>query len=541
MRICCNALVAPDDLILREERDQLGVHLQREEFATEADTCDRAAEILVEVFLGLGGWKFPAWRRIFSCKRGEHYVQALPACCSAIAAPLLYRVYQLALIGLLIFSLVAPAFAELLCTVDRYPYFAPAVPFTCLAPFSCPQVQASVTLYFETAAAHNNHSSSNNNTAPNVYRGMRATMQALSSSDVVAGGRYFGTPKPFSEVFTLANSTARELDPKLVNDYLEWRAETGSLAPHALYGIFWCSIALCLVSSFLVFSVKVLPEDPVEILFPALLEINQDFDTSRARQALAGRAASWSSFHFVRPRRLAWHTLVCGGVFTTIAGCILPSTPPILFLFLPGAGVAMFVMPMGLAIQVHNATMLSNILARYCSPTGSLEQFEKWKAYYKATVGALHVWSWRMTPITGSMSLVFLSGIARFVVELVFLWTTTMGEPDIAPRDRFRVFRDAASAHVVLLIGFTCMLLTFTAAMGSVHGRFKQLHVLLATVRLDAHGGQGMLMEDFSIIQENKAALTVFNTPVKTGALILLYRLLFVELALVAVSAAGLL
>ena len=48
-------------------------------------------------------------------------------------------------------------------------------------------------------------------------------------------------------------------------------------------------------------------------------------------------------------------------------------------------------------------------------------------------------------------------------------------------------------------------------------------------------------MEDFSIIQENKAALTVFNTPVKTGALILLYRLLFVELALVAVSAAGLL
>ena len=195
----------------------------------------------------------------------------------------------------------------------------------------------------------------------------------------------------------------------------------------------------------------------------------------------------------------------------------------------------------GLAVQVHNVTMLSNILARYCSPTGSFEQFEKWKAYYKATVGGLHVWSWRMTPITGSVSLVFLLGITRFVVELVFLWTTVMGEPDIAPRERFLVFRSAANAHVVLLIGFTLMLLVFTAAMGTVHGRFKQMHVLLATVRLDAHGRQGKILEDISIIQENKAALTVFGMPVKTGALVLLYRLLFVEVALVAVSATGLL
>ena len=146
-----------------------------------------------------------------------------------------------------------------------------------------------------------------------------------------------------------------------------------------------------------------------------------------------------------------------------------------------------------------------------------------------------------MTPITGSLSIVFLTGITRFVVELVFLYTTVMGEPDISPSDRFRVFRRAAKAHVVLLIGFTVLLLVFTAAMGMVHVRFKQLHVLLATVRLERHEGEGLLLEDFSIIQENKAALTVFNTPVKTSALILLYRLLFVEVALVAISAAELL
>ena len=46
---------------------------------------------------------------------------------------------------------------------------------------------------------------------------------------------------------------------------------------------------------------------------------------------------------------------------------------------------------------------------------------------------------------------------------------------------------------------------------------------------------------DFSIIRENKAALTVFDTPVKTDEPVLLYRLLFEKVAQVAISAARLL
>ena len=50
-------------------------------------------------------------------------------------------------------------------------------------------------------------------------------MQALSSSDVIAGGRYFGDPKSFSEIFAV-NSSSLSLDSKLVDDY--WNdAETG--------------------------------------------------------------------------------------------------------------------------------------------------------------------------------------------------------------------------------------------------------------------------------------------------------------------------
>ena len=146
-----------------------------------------------------------------------------------------------------------------------------------------------------------------------------------------------------------------------------------------------------------------------------------------------------------------------------------PAIPPLLLLFCLALGLQCLSCQWGSLFRCTSHA--SKFLARYCSPTGS-KAFNMWKEYYKANVGALHVWSWRVTPITGSMTVVFLCGITRFVVELVFLYTTVMGEPDIPQKERFKVFRSAASAHVVLLIGFTILLLVFTAAMGMVHVRF---------------------------------------------------------------------
>ena len=54
--------------------------------------------------------------------------------------------------------------------------------------------------------------------------------------------------------------------------------------------------------------------------------------------------------------------------------------------------------------------------------------------------------------------LVLLVGITRFVVELVFFYTTVMNEPDIAPDARFRVFWSAARAHVQLRLGRAALL-----------------------------------------------------------------------------------
>ena len=56
----------------------------------------------------------------------------------------------------------------------------------------------------------------------------------------------------------------------------------------------------------------------------------------------------------------------------------------------------------GLFVQIHNATTLANMLVKMCTKCTShkeeLERFEEWKEFYKTSVGALHVWSWRMTP-----------------------------------------------------------------------------------------------------------------------------------------------
>ncbi len=538
-RVLCNSLVAPDDLILREEREQLKAHTQRDEGSAPPDRADKIAACLVEVFLGLGGWKLPAYGPF--CAGAPQRLK--PSARGALALALAYRAYQLTLIGLMIYAVVAPSFAELACA-KSFPVFAATAGSTCLAPFSCPRVQdhlravaaagearAAITAINASAAGGASARGGGAADRTYAYPGMRATMWALSSaSDVFAGGRYFGERRPFSQVFGNVSADAA-LDPVLVNDYLEWRAETGSAAPHVLFAVFWCACALFLTVSFLVFSVRFAKDDPAELLFPPMLEIKHNHAGSDA-----GR---YASFHFVRPKRLAWHTLACGGLLMFVLGWFLPAFPKPMLVFMPGVGVALLVMPMGLSIQVHNATMLANILARYCSPVGSVRQFEKWKEYYKATVGALHVWSWRMTPITGSMVLVLLVGITRFVVELVFFYTTVMNEPDIAPDARFRVFWSAARAHVQLLIGFTVFLLIFTAAMGMVASRFKMVHVLLATVRLEHHGQVDF--DELSILQEHKAALTVWDVPVKPDALVLLYRLLFIEVGLLAVSAAGLL
>ena len=161
-------------------------------------------------------------------------------------------------------------------------------------------------------------------------------------------------------------------------------------------------------------------------------------------------------------------------------------------------------------------------------------QFEQWKDYYKTAVGALHIWSWRMTPVFGPMLLAFFSMIIGYLVTIVFLYTTISSEPDIDDSVRMEMFLELGSAEIGVTVFMTLWLLIITGAMAMVSVRYKRLHLLVATLRLPKHE-----IQDFEVLQRQNAALTIFDIPITANTVTAILRLLFVQVVLVALSSAG--
>jgi hypothetical protein len=202
-------------------------------------------------------------------------------------------------------------------------------------------------------------------------------------------------------------------------------------------------------------------------------------------------------------------------------------------------GPVVSILLVGLFVQIHNATTLANILVQLYS-IGKLSseqqqaQFEQWKHFYKTTVGALHIWSWRMTPIIGSLLLVLGSSLLGDLVQSIFLYTSIISEPDIPESDRMEIFRKVSSSTLQYVVLVTIVLLIITSAIAMVSVRYKRLHLLVATLRLPKHR-----LEDFEIIQKCNAAVTIFDVPITAKTVIALLRLLFIQTVLVALASAG--
>ena len=202
-------------------------------------------------------------------------------------------------------------------------------------------------------------------------------------------------------------------------------------------------------------------------------------------------------------------------------------------------GPVLSIILVGLFVQIHNATTLANILVQLCS-IGNFSseqrqaQFEQWKDYYKTTVGALHIWSWRLTPIIGSALLVLGSLISTQLVRSIFLYTSINSEQDIPESDRMAIFMNLASRSLQVVFTFTIFLLVGTSAMAMVSARYKRLYLLVATLRLPKHQ-----LEDFEMIQKINAAVTIFNVPITVKTVVTLLRLLFIQTVLVALASAG--
>ena len=181
----------------------------------------------------------------------------------------------------------------------------------------------------------------------------------------------------------------------------------------------------------------------------------------------------------------------------------------------------------------------ANILVQLCSirhlsSEQRQAQFEQWKDYYKSAVGALHVWSWRVTPVIGTLLLTLVSLIINGLVDVIFKYTTINSEPDLDDSQRMGIFLHIGSGRMQITVVMTLVLLISTGAIAMVSIRYKRLNLLVATLRLPKHE-----LQDFEIIQNQNAALTIFDIPITANTVATILRLLFVQTALVALTTAG--
>jgi hypothetical protein len=153
--------------------------------------------------------------------------------------------------------------------------------------------------------------------------------------------------------------------------------------------------------------------------------------------------------------------------------------------------------------------------------------FEQWKQYYKTAVGALHIWSWRLTPILGSILMSLGSRVVLYLVELIYLYSHIMNEPEILKRERMSLFQKVGASGVQRGLLYTLLLLILVSAIAMISIRYRRLHLLIATIRLPKHR-----LEDFQIIQSQNAAMQIFDFPVTAKTVISLLQLLFVQTVL---------
>ena len=367
------------------------------------------------------------------------------------------------------------------------------------------------------------------------FLGALNTMKALADSDLQRYPRdSAGTLYSYNEVWSIALNTT---DPSQLNNpdwltarnnFLEWHGLTRNTFVSLIATTHVVILMILVISTIVVFFFF----DTEEIMFPPLLEIKQ-----RLSEWTNYDIHSVQKFHFIRPHRFIyelgfWLSFVTIPVFVYI---FVPVMGPIVAIisgtFIAGSGgFVLGMMICGLIVQIHNATTLSNMLVEMCKEElqekEKLMRFEEWKEFYKTSVGALHVWSWRMTPIFGSVVAFLGVSIIRSLSFVLFLYTSIMSEPDIIESERFMVFQNSKRVRLNMFSLFfsTAMLLGLVGFMSMVSVRYQRLHILIATLGLPQHH-----LDDFNILQEHNAALTIFDIPIKVTTTIAILKLLLVQ------------
>ena len=234
-----------------------------------------------------------------------------------------------------------------------------------------------------------------------------------------------------------------------------------------------------------------------------------------------------------------WFQVVIVAIGCIFAGSV--NVVNILFTFMPAGAVIGLTMG-GLVVQVNNATTLSNILANTLnkknaeswSPHESQEGFKEWKELYKTSIGALHVWSWRLTPIMGCGLLTLVGELFQRLVTIIAHYAATMTEIDIPEHERFDFFIATmyTTFHIQRLSAISFVILICISGIAKVSAGYKRLDLLIATARLPEHH-----LDDFFVLQQRKAALTIFDFPITAETTATFLKVFLVQGALLVYTA----
>ena len=321
-----HSLVDTDDLILRQEREQLAVHMQQEEEILSL--CDQRVEYVVECSMG------------FCCKKPKSCFSYGETCLKHTATVWVYRVWQVAIIVslLFLFENVSPykKFENVFCKKSP------------IMNFHCDAVQEQLRR-------------SNYTKDSNGYAGMINTMKALEESDLVSYG------DKVSVLLNTSNIDPETEYPENYEDFLGWHARTRSSIPGILRILNLLFFNIVVPGSlFLVFGKQFQKDDPTEIMFPPLLEEAEGAKEMQPDMELGNKEFDYTQrFHFIRPKKFVlrsslWIMLMLflvlwGGVNGLTLNPLGLCKDISVAICLGPVGSIIFI---GLFVQIHNATTL---------------------------------------------------------------------------------------------------------------------------------------------------------------------------------------
>ena len=252
------------------------------------------------------------------------------------------------------------------------------------------------------------------------YPGMYATMRALRSynSQFDTAFKESNIDPNFPGI--KFNTTKFEITR---NNYLLWYSTTRSKAPIAFEILMRLSAWVFIASTMTVLSLKFQKDDPMEVLFPPILYNKKEEEHL--------------SFHFRHQPESIWNIILTGCTMLVYSFSLRWNLFNCLaHILLWGVFATFSTLVLGLWVQVRNVKTLANLLYEFCSTDevkfGNSDRsdddernviagYDHWLEMYKTTIGAMHVWSWRVTPILGSFCVFWVLFTVNYIVHAIFV------------------------------------------------------------------------------------------------------------------------